>query len=404
MNATIIPKGNACAVRRYELDWLRSVVVLGLIPYHVAVVFAIGPGDYVKSPQRSVVFDFAATLVSFVGMPLLFMVSGAATWFALNRRTPGRYMLERAARLAIPFVFGVLALVPIQLYYDRLASPSYHLNYLQFYREFLIGWATIMQHGVFGLGFQYWGHLWFVLYLLAVSLFLLPILLGLRRPVPRRTIEAVASYVHRPFLLLLLVGTPLVVIEGALRGPIGQRAYLDYSNLYSGPAGLVLYAAAFLLGYILYADVRFQQAVVRATPLALAQALVLIALHEITLTIVGTSLASAPWGAFLIRGVRGYITACLLIAFLGIAQRYLTTGGSALRYLKDASYPVYVLHMPILTVLGFYIVSWRIPLVIAFLVLLIATTCSVFGVYDVIVRRIPLLRFFFGLKSHDVSA
>ncbi len=404
MDAIITPKANRASVRRYELDWLRSVVVLGLLPYHVAVVFAIGPGDYVKSPQRSVVFDFAATFVSFVGMPLLFLVSGAATWFALNRRTPGRYMLERAARLVIPFIFGVLALVPIQLYFDRLASPSYHLTYLQFYREFLIGWATITQRGVFGLGFQYWGHLWFVLYLLALSVFLLPILLGLRRPAARRMIEAIASYVQRPFLLLLLVGAPLVVIEGVLRGPIGQRAYLDYSNLYSGPAGLVLYAAVFLVGYILYADARCQQAVVRATPLALAQALVLIALHEITLAIAGTSLASAPWGAFLIRGVRGYITACLLIAILGIAQRYLTTGGSALRYLNEASYPVYVLHMPILTALGFYIVSWRIPLVIAFLALLIATTCSVFGVYEGIVRRIPLFRFFFGLKSHDVSA
>ena len=404
MATTIIPQTKRASVRRYELDWLRSLVVLGLIPYHAAVVFAIGPGDYVKSSQRSLVFDLAATLVSFFGMPLLFLVAGAATWFALNHRSPGRYVLERAARLAIPFVFGVLALVPIQLYYDRLASPAYHLNYLQFYREYLMGWATILQHGVFGLGFQYWGHLWFILYLLAISVFLLPFLLWLHGPTGRRVIKGIASRMERPAFLFLLVGAPLVVIEVALQGPIGSRAYADYSNLYSGPAGLVLYAAAFLIGYILYADARFQRAAVRCARLALAQALALIALHEVALAIAGARLTAAPWGAFLIRGVRGYSTACLLIGILGIAQRYLTAGGPTLRYLNQASYPVYILHMPILTVLGFYLASWGIPLVLAFFVLLIATACSVFGVYEGIVRRIPLFRFLFGLKSHDVSA
>lgn len=399
MSSTKIPTTKErTSVRRFELDWLRSLVVLGLIPYHVAVVFAVGPGDYVKSPQHSLVFDLSATIVSFFGMPLLFLVSGAATWFALNRRTPGRYMLERATRLAIPFIFGVLALVPIQLYYDRRASPSYHLNYLQFYRDFLTGWVTIAQHGVFGLGFQYWGHLWFVLYLLAVSVFLLPLLLWLRRPTARRAINSVASRDRRPLALFLLVGTPLVVIEVALRGPIGHLAYADYSNLYSGPAGLVLYAAAFLLGYIIYSDARFLRTAVRYRTPALAQALALIALHEVTLAVAGEPLASSPWGALLIRGLRAYITCCFLIAILGFAQRSLAMDGQALRYLNEASYPVYVLHMPILTVLGFYIVRWQAPILIIFPLLLIATVCVTFALYEGIVRRVPPIRFLFGLK------
>lgn len=404
MNAPKIPTKERTRVRRFELDWLRSLVVLGLIPYHAAVVFAIGPGDYVKSPQRSLVFDLSATIVAFFGMPLLFLVAGAATWFALNHRTPGRYMLERAARLAIPFIFGVLALVPIQLYYDRRASPSYHLNYLQFYRDFLTGWVSIAQHGVFGLGFQYWGHLWFVLYLLAVSVFLLPLLLWLRSPAARRAISSIASHDRAPLTLFLLVGTPLIVIEVALQGPIGPLAYADYSNLYSGPAGLVLYAAAFLLGYIIYSDARFQRMAIRYSVPALAQALALIALHEVMLVVAGQPLAGSPWGALLIRVLRGYITCCLLIAILGFAQRSLATNGPALRYLNEASYPVYILHMPVLTVLGFYIVRWQAPIVITFPFLLIATACATFALYEGVVRRVPLTRFLFGLKSLDGRA
>lgn len=394
--ATIPP----ASARRFELDWLRSLVVLGLILYHAAVVFAVGPGDYVKSPQRSIIFDLAATMVSFFGMPLLFVVAGAATWFALGRRTPGRYALERVARLAVPFIFGVLTLVPIQLYYARRASPAYTLTYLQFYRYFLTGWANIARHGVFGLGFQYWGHLWFVLYLLAVSVFLLPLAQWLRRPGARRAVAGMASRAHSWLTLFVLVGAPLMVIEAALQGPIGTLAYADYISLYSGPAGLVLYAAAFLLGYLIYSDPRWQRAVVSARMVALAQALALIALHEGTLAVAGDYLASAPWGALMIRILRGYITGCLLIAILGFAQRHLARDGAVLRYLNEASYPVYVLHMPILTVLGFYIVRWPAPMVVQFVLLIVATAGVTFAVYEGIVRRVPLVRFLFGIKTH----
>jgi hypothetical protein len=181
---TTTSRGN----RRYELDWLRVIVVLGLIPYHAAVVFAVGPGDYIQNNQRSFVFDAGATLVAFVGMPLLFVISGAATWYALSHRSSSAYLVERVQRLAVPLVFGILALVPIQLYFYYLNQPGYHLSYLQFYGQFLDDWAHIARIGVFGHGFEYWGHLWFLLYLLAVSVFLLPLLVwlhhgpGQRRP------------------------------------------------------------------------------------------------------------------------------------------------------------------------------------------------------------------------------
>lgn len=385
-------------VRRYELDWLRALVVLGLIPYHAVVVFTLGPGDYVKASQRSLVFDLAATVVSFFGMPLLFVVAGAATQYALTRRRPGPYLVERGKRLAVPFIVGVLLLVPIQLYFDRRAVPGYQLSYPQFYWSFLVDWANIVRHGVFGLGFQYWGHLWFVLYLLAVSVFLLPLLLWLRSPTARRLIARLADACLHPFGLFLL-GAPLLLVEVALQGPIGPRPYADYESLYYGPAGLVLYAVSFALGYLLFADPRFQAALLRYRRLALTQGLTLLALHEIVLATVGARLTGTPVGALVIRGLRAYITWCLLAAILGLALRYLTAGTPALRYLNAACYPVYVLHMPVLTVLGFYLVRGSAPMLVTFPLLLVATTVVTFTLYDVLIRRIPLLRFLFGMKA-----
>lgn len=383
--------------RRFELDWLRVAVVLGLIPYHVAVVFAIGPGDYIQNSERSIAFDVAATLVAFIGMPLLFVISGAATWYALGHRRPSRYLTERLRRLAVPLIFGILALVPIQLYFERLNQPGYHQNYLQFYGQFLTDWAHILQHGVFGRGFQYWGHLWFLLYLLAVSLFLLP-LLGWLRHGPGQKYPVHLARIAGSLPGMLLLSAPFALVEVILQGPIGPRPAIDYGNLYSGAAGLVLYALAFVLGFMLVSNDAFCRAVVRYRRHLLALGVLLLALHEVALGPLGLSILSSPYGFALVRLLRAIITWCLLMAALGFASRYLATETRLLRSLNEACFALYVLHMPILTILAYYTVRWDAPVIAKFVTLVILTSAVTLALYAGIVRRVPVLRFLFGLK------
>lgn len=384
--------------RRFELDWLRVVVVLGLIPYHVAVVFAVGPGDYIQNSERSLVFDLAATLVAFIGMPLLFMIAGAATWYALGHRTSSAYLAERLRRLAVPLLFGIVALVPIQLYFDRLNTPDYHLNYLQFYGQFLTDWVHIIQLGAFGHGFQYWGHLWFLLYLLAVSLFLLPLLGWLRRGSGQGYPSYMTRIAAHP-LGLLLLGVPFSLVEVILQGPIGPRPALDYGNLYSGVAGLILYAVAFVLGFMLVPNITFRSAVIRYRTHMLVLGVLLLAFHEVVLGLFGAQVLSGPLALSLVRLLRGIITWCLLAGALGFASLYLTRGTPLLRSLSEACFPLYVLHMPILTVLAFYVVRWDTPVLIKFVTLIVLTTLVTFALYQGIVRRVPVMRLLFGLKQ-----
>jgi len=383
--------------RRYELDWLRVLIVLGLIPYHVAVVFSVGPGDYIKNNERSLTFDAGATLVAFLGMPLLFVIAGAASWHALERRSAFAYLSERLNRLAIPLIFGILALVPVQLYIDRINVSGTRLNYLEFYRQFLTDWTRIIQLGVFGRGFQYWGHLWFLLYLLAVSLFLLPLLGWLRRESQQAQLRRLA-YAARSPLGLLLLGLPLILVEVGLQGPIGPRPLVDYSSLYSGAAGLVLYAVSFLLGYLLVPDATFHTAVIRYRMQALVLAFTLLATHEFLIAVGGTSALQDALFLALVRMLRGFITWCLLIAALGYASRYLNRGTPLLTSLNAACFPLYVLHMPILTVLAYYVVRWNVPVPVKFFLLVAGTGVVTYLIYAGLIRRIPLLRFLFGVK------
>jgi glucans biosynthesis protein C len=89
--------------RRVDLDWLRILAVLLLVPFHSALVFVLNPQSvmYVKDTVNSPFLDRAAGWVHQFHMPLLFAVAGASTWFALGGRTPGQYARERVLRLLV---------------------------------------------------------------------------------------------------------------------------------------------------------------------------------------------------------------------------------------------------------------------------------------------------------------
>src|SRR5690242_4449531 len=99
--------------RRHELDWLRALAVLGLIPFHAAIVFTTGSGDYIKNDQTSIYMNYLASFISFWGIQLLFFIAGGAAYFALHQRSWRRYISERFSRLAIPCTFGVRTIVPL---------------------------------------------------------------------------------------------------------------------------------------------------------------------------------------------------------------------------------------------------------------------------------------------------
>ena len=100
--------------RRYDLDWLRVLAVLLLVPFHTALIFSLDPGDivYVKDVVESPVLKEMANLMWLWHMPLLFLIAGASVWFALQFRSAGRYLLERLTRLVIPTVFAITVPIP----------------------------------------------------------------------------------------------------------------------------------------------------------------------------------------------------------------------------------------------------------------------------------------------------
>jgi fucose 4-O-acetylase-like acetyltransferase len=191
--------------RRYDLDWLRVLGVLLLIPFHVALIFVLDPNAimYIKDVVNSRALEAAVGFVHMWHMPMLFIISGSATYFALGFRSAGQYIRERFLRLFIPLVFGILTFVPFTTYIQ-------HSNILSL-QEGYIGYFHFDLNHLDGLNGTFTpAHLWFILYLFVFSLIGLPLFLALRSERGKGIIKALGTITQSP-LSLMAWGIPLTL-------------------------------------------------------------------------------------------------------------------------------------------------------------------------------------------------
>lgn len=386
--------GPATRERRHELDWLRVLAVFGLIPFHVAIIFTTSPTDYVKNAQSSPLLATLASFVSFWGIPLLFLVAGASAWFALKSRTPRTYLVERVRRLLLPFVFAVLAIVPIQVYYGRLSNPSFHQSYREFYPNYLADFSIDKLA-------EYMGHLWFVPALLLFAAITLPLFAFLKSPSGRTLVDWLGAKSTRPGVILAF-GLPLGISDMILRSRPFATLVATYV-VYSDWALFIFFLIFFIYGFLLYADPRFLQAIARHGVPALILGLALWLVAQNLVGAYGRSNYEYSVNFVAAMFLRGFISWFWVVAIVALALRYLTTGSRTLTYLDDAFYPVYVLHMPVLTIIGFYVVQWPVGIWLKYPFIVAATLVVTLGIFELLIRRVNLIRLLFGLKPRAAA-
>jgi glucan biosynthesis protein C len=365
--------------RRYDIDWLRALAVLALIPFHTARIFDIWEPFYAKSDQvsRALTYIFIGGVNAW-HMPLFFLLAGASTWFALSFRSGRQYVRERFKRLIVPLVFGTLAIVSPQTYLGALTYGKFEGSFFQYYPRFFQIDATGDLSGYMG-GFTP-GHLWFILFLFLISLIVLPLLLYFGHESGQRLLGRLAAFSSRPGMIFLWA-VPLI-----LTLPLPEI----------GGKNLIYYLVLFVYGYVLMADARFGEALDRYKVPALALGLGLL------VTVIGIMASGVEVAgvAELLLGLcyKGITTWLLLIAFLGFGRKYLNFTNKALKYASEAAYPFYILHQTVIVLIGYYVVQWSIGVWPKFLVIGIASVLAILLVYEVLVRRMNVTRFLFGMK------
>jgi glucans biosynthesis protein C len=95
--------------------------------------------------------------------------------------------------------------------------------------------------------------------------------------------------------------------------------------------------------------------------------------------------------------------ACVL-AFIGYGYQHLSFSNLLLRWARDASYPIYILHQTVIVAIGYYVIQAPWSPWVKYWTVLVATMVSCGLLYEFAVRRFGIARVIFGMKPERPKA
>jgi hypothetical protein len=89
---------------------------------------------------------------------------------------------------------------------------------------------------------------------------------------------------------------------------------------------------------------------------------------------------------------------------LGAGSRLLNFNNKTLTYANEAVLPFYILHHSVILLAGGFIVQWSRGVETKFFTIAAVCLAVIMAVYELLIRRVKLLRFLFGMKLKKQGA
>lgn len=357
-NAMNYTSNNVQDLRRYDIDWLRVIAIGLLLIYHIAIVFQpwgvfIG---FITSQNPIPGLWTPMAMLNVWRIPLLFFVSGMGVAFAMRKRNWKLLIGERATRILLPFIFGMLFIVPLHLF---LLQKFYKLDL-----DYIINP----------------GHLWFLANIFAYVLLLSPVFFLIKRKDDSSTVSRFRKLFASPAILIIIAA--VFVAEVIIVNPDSFELYAMTWH------GFFLGLLAFLFGYcfVQFGNgfwIMLAKAKWFTLALAISLYVIRIAVFQLQAPFYLSSIESSLW----------------IFSILGFGNKYLNRPGKGLSYLSKAAYPVYIIHMLFLYLSCYFILPLDLSSWLEFGLIILSTFTGCFVVYEFLIRRIPFIGVLFGVKK-----
>jgi glucan biosynthesis protein C len=368
------------STRLYYLDWLRVLAILTVFFYHTTRFFN-SESWHVKNPSTYLVMDVLETTLANWIMALIFAISGASLFYALDKGGVARFVKDKVLRLVVPLVsMGIVTFGVFQIYLDRLSHGVFRGTLVQFIPHYFqpdnVEWGGV--------------HLWYLEMLFLFCLVFLPLFLWLKRGSGRRVLARLGEVLTIPGAIYLLVlPTVLCLVLTSSDSLLGNTDW--------GGGSILTHATFFLSGFLIVSSQRLQRNIQRFRWLSLALIVILMAAIFALLLVFGEPAAGTLLSS-LGRAVWGLWSWSWVLAILGFGMKHLDLDRPFLSYANEAVLPFYILHHPVLLSVGYLVVQWTLPAPLKFAIIDAISFAIIMVLYELMVRRVNGLRVLFGMK------
>jgi glucan biosynthesis protein C len=373
--------------RLYYVDWLRVIAMLSIFFYHSNRFFTENSW-HINNAVRSLASTVFENTMNLWMMPFFFVLSGAAVYYSLKSRRPGEFVKERVMRILVPLAgIGIFVLGPLQIYLERLTHGDFSGNFFQFFPHYFDGFYA------FGGNFAWMGvHLWYLMDIFIFSLIALPLFLP-RNNSGQSILSKFTARWHSPWVLLLFFPGLLVATI------VTQVAGLGITEQ-MGSWDVLSYLVFFIYGYMIFSHSEFIQTIRKYSTALIGLAIVLSAAHLFLTFTPSLQETYQSWPFDL----RGFCAWFWVLGLLGMGSRLLNVNNRFLGYANEAVLPFYILHQPIILVIGYFVIPWHAAIVFKYFFIVVTAFVTIMLVYEFLVRRTNMLRFLFGMKLNKREA
>jgi glucan biosynthesis protein C len=371
--------------RRYDLDWLRVLAILSVFVYHSTRFFNLGDW-HVKNPITYTGVQAFESFMEIWMMPLIFLISGASIFYAMDKGGAGKFFKDKVLRLLVPLLVVVFTHASLQVYLEKVTHGRFSGSYFAFLPHYFEGmYLDIGSTGNFAIHGM---HMWYVLILFIFCLIFYPLFRWWKGS-GRGVMNTLGNLLASPWTMWLVLALPIFLLD----------LWIDGTDWTFGAGGWAfLYYIFFLLyGYVIMSHERLQLNIHRARWSYLTAGLILSATY-VFLNMNASNPVIVPWENELGDPLY-FLSACTLLpAFLGFAMQHLTKTTPFLKYSNEAVLPFYILHQTVLLVIGYFVVQLTIPDLAKWMIIFLSSFPIILALYEFVVRRFNVIRVLFGMR------
>ena len=366
--------------RIFIFDYLRLFLVILVIALHSVMAYSIYSYNrwHVFNPVRSIIFDVYALLFDYSIMSIFFFIAGYFALLSIKRRTIPEFIKKKFLRLIVPFIFGMIFVLPFAMY----------IRYLYFYDPSMGFFEYCL--------FYYWNdinqfmHLWFLPALFIFFLFFAVIYYSKKNlfDKPNGGFFSEIS-IESIFIFTILTGLTFFTI----------RLFLPYDRwvmigdfYFVQPTRYIVYFAFFFFGILFYRAHFLSKKEKILKPVLWFSLTFCIVLITLSLYYFFMNYQYSPSFVFIDSMLRVFFCLSIIMILLFLFSKFLNFQSVFLQRLSANVYAVYIIHYPFVVSLQYYLIDVPLSVFVKFFIVFSVSTIISFFVSEFFLRRLPLLK------------